>query len=165
MRKVIPFVWAMVATLPFAWLAQAAEERLAYDIVVTAPGTKSQGWHGTLYDEKGNPLKVKVGETRTLPPIGTLVGVACSQPWVPCGMVPRPRLSNVPMREQWIYKLYTTNIGSRCPSWRGELLRNGDLIPPPMGAAVETPWGPFIAASEPHGWAHKSWNPQIVRCP
>ena len=61
-------------------------DRLVYEIVVTEPGTRSQGWHGVLYDPAGNPIVATPGETVTMP-IGEFIDVPCSAPWDICGVI------------------------------------------------------------------------------
>ena len=62
--------------------------RLFYEIVVTDPGTRSQGWHGVLYDADGNPIEAAPGQTVSLAgqflyDVGEFVNVACENPWMP----------------------------------------------------------------------------------
>ena len=75
------------------------------------------------------------------------------------------KVENIIMPDPWSYKLYRTNIGTRCPSWRGELLRGDAVVTPQTGSEqVRTPMGPFIWLKKNHGWVHKSWNVTIFRC-
>jgi hypothetical protein len=173
MRRIIFFTCALLAALPCIRPAPAAEQRpvvkeqLLYEITVTAPGTRSQGWHGTLYNANGQPMQVAVGKTETTV-IGELVSVAAvsGQRWQPYGMIPvKPGMTNDIMPDAWSYKLYRTGIDTRCPSWRGELLRGDIVVTPQTGSKqVQTSMGQFIWATEPHGWIHKSWNVEVVRC-
>lgn len=170
MTKTAFLACALLAALSFPPRAHAQEkhpadkERLSYDIVVTDPGSKNQGWHGTLYDEKGQPIAVEAGKTVTTE-IGELKSVARETPWKPHGMISTAQeIVNEVMPDRWSYKLYKTGVGTRCPSWRGELLRNDAVVKPQGGAPTMTPMGPFIWIEGPHGWAHKSWKVKIVRC-
>jgi hypothetical protein len=163
----------LFAALPFVRLGNAAEgqsagkEQLIYEITVTDPGVKMQGWHGTLYDVNGNAMKVEVGKT-VMTDIGELKSTAADpiMVWKSYGMVPTtPGMENHPMPDPWSYKLYGKGIGSKCSSWRGELLRGNAVIKPPAGGdQVQTPWGTFIWLNESHGWVHKSWKVNAAKC-
>lgn len=137
-------------------------EHLVYEIDVTAPGTRSQGWHGTLYNENGQVVDVDVGKTVTTD-IGVLVSVAAGPPWKPYGLIPQtPGMDNNIMPDQWSYKLFKSGAESTASSWRGELLRGPVAVEPQTnGEPVPTAMGPFIWSSD-HGWAHKSWNVQVL---
>lgn len=169
---------ALLAALSSVQPSNAAEEALGkkelltYEIVITDPGTRSQGWHGTLYDESGHIKPVEIGKIENTE-IGELVSVAPTeeQPWTPYGMIPTtPGMENVVAPDPWAsvtwsFELYRTNIGSKCPSWRGELLRGGVAVEPQTaGEQIQTPLGPFIwlDAQKPHGWVHKSWKVKKV---
>jgi hypothetical protein len=162
---------ALLAALFGGRLASAADERLAYEITETAPGSRSQGWHGVLYDRSGTAIEVEVGKA-VMSDVGELTSVAKTQNWVPYGMIPTEMLrwmegsgkGNVIMGEAWSYRLYLIGEDTRCPSWRGELLRDGSIVAPAAdGPPVLTPMGPFI--SGPHGFAHTSWKVRAtVRC-
>lgn len=163
------FSYTILAALFSLRPAQAVEERpaykeqLTYEITVTAPGTHSQGWHGTLYDESGHVMQVETGK-KVMTDIGELVSIAPveGQIWKPYGLISTDqKIENIIMPESWSYKLYRTNTGSRCPSWRGELLRGGSVVKPLANSeSVQTPMGPFIwlEANVPHGWVHQSWK-------
>jgi hypothetical protein len=150
---------------------QARDERLAYEIVETVPGTKSQGWHAILHARDGAAIEIEPGKT-VQSQIGELTSVARRQNWVPFGLIPTAMLrwmeeggkGNVILRESWTYRLYAIGEDTRCPTWRGELLRDGATVAPPSDAeAVPTAMGPFIAG--PHGFVHTSWKlPTTVRC-
>ncbi len=162
---------ALLAALFGGRLASATDERLAYEIIETAPGSRSQGWHGVLYDQSGTAIEVEVGKT-IMSDIGELTSVAQAEKWVPYGMIPTEMIrwmgsggkGNVIMREAWSYRLYAIGEDTRCPSWRGELLRNGAIVAPSAdGQPVLTAMGPF--ANGPHGWVHTSWKVhETVRC-
>jgi len=173
MTRLTVFACVVFAALPFVRLGRAAQEQpvgkeqLIYEITVTIPGSRSQGWHGTLYDENGHAMQVEVGKT-VMTDIGELKSTA-EDPvalWKPYGMVPTtPGMENHPMPDAWSYKLYGKDIGSRCSSWRGELLRGNVVIKPPAGGdQMQTPWGTFIWLSESHGWVHKSWKVDTAKC-
>ncbi len=162
---------ALIAAFSGIAPAGASGERLAYEIVETAPGTKSQGWHGILYGRDGAPIEVEPGKT-VQSQIGELTSVARSQNWVPYGLIPTAMLrwiegggrGNVILRESWAYRLYAIGEDTRCPTWRGELLRDGAVVTPPAdGQPIQTAMGPFVIS--PHGFVHASWKlPAPVRC-
>lgn len=63
-----------------------------YDVKVTAPGSRSQGVQGVLYDLDGVqlyadhfPLDDGVGPDPVQTPIGRFVWVRCTHPWSVCG--------------------------------------------------------------------------------
>lgn len=173
MTRTILLTCAVVAALCSVRDANSAEKRpvgkeqLTYEVVVTNPGTKSQGWHGILYDDNGQVVQVEAGKTVNTD-IGELVGVAPvdGQPWKPYGAVPAtPGMENINQPDAWAYKLYKTGLGSRCPSWRGDLLRGAIVVKPHAGGEeVKTSLGPFIWLGTSHGWAHKSWKVKRTRC-
>jgi hypothetical protein len=170
MIKAASFACAILAALASSTPAHAVEkqpankERLSYDIVVTAPGTKNQGWHGTLYDENGTPIAVETGQT-VMTEIGELQSVARESPWKPHGMISTAQeIVNEIMPDAWSYKFYKTGVGTRCPSWRGELKRGDAVLKPQGGEPTMTPMGPFVWIEKPHGWVHKSWKIKVVRC-
>ena len=151
--------------------AAASQQRLVYEITVTNPGTKSQGWHGTLYDQSGEPVQAEPS-TRVKTIAGEFESVAKSQPWVPYGMIHGDTLRWLKEHgadvifdsEPWAYKLYVTNEGSKSQGFRGELLRGGGVVTPESdGEHVKTPMGTFDWHKSPygwgsHGWIHASWS-------
>jgi hypothetical protein len=151
----------------FAVPAQAAaSERLVYEIVLTLPGSRSQGWHGVLYDANGAPRVVPPGR-KVETDIGTLVSVPrkTGLMWRPYGMVPTaPGMRNDIADGPWAYRVYRTGIGTACPAWRGELRHGSKRVAPPQsGATVRTPWGPFVWRAH-RGWAHAAWKVRTVSC-
>ncbi len=84
---------AVLASLFTVWFAATLPQpapipppQLVYDIVVTQPGTRSQGWRGHLYGDDGAALAVPAG-WRVATPLGTFVSVACPHMWSTCGMI------------------------------------------------------------------------------
>jgi hypothetical protein len=141
------------------------EGRLAYQITVTAPGTRSQGWHGTLYDKDGKPMQFEPGKTVKIN-AGEFVSVAETTPWTPYGMIHVDMVrwmkmanGNVIMdSEPWAYRLYVEREGSKSEGWRGELLHGRGVISPPSGdAPVETPMGPYHWMKNEHLWGRHAW--------
>lgn len=147
------------------------EERLVYEITVTAPGTRSQGWHGTLYDKSGKPVQVEPGKTMTTN-VGEFVSVAETTSETPYGMIHTDMVrwmtaenGNVIMdREPWEYRLYVAHEGSKSEGWRGELRHSRGIIAGPSGdEPAKTPMGPYAWVQSEHlwglhGWIHVSWS-------
>jgi hypothetical protein len=158
---------AASAVPPEAARAEAGE-RLVYEIVVTAPGTRSQGWHGTIYDKTGAPVTIAPGQTFETR-IGTFESVACEHPWSTCGMIHadmlawmKTRNANTIMgREPWVYRLFVLREGSKSEGWEGKLFFDGAEIAP-CAAPRATPMGTFVCRGRAHlwdraGWYHQSW--------
>jgi hypothetical protein len=170
MTRIKIFLFALFAGLPFMHFALAAQEpaagkeQLIYRIVVEGAGSKSQSWHGTIYGENGQAVKVPAGKT-VMTDIGELVSTAATAPWKPRGMVPAtPGMENIILPDAWTYELYGKDLGSRCPAWRGGLLRNRTVVKPDTTKQVQTSMGTFIWLSDSHGWVHKSWKVEVERC-
>jgi hypothetical protein len=146
-------------------------ERLAYQIDVTDPGSRSQGWHGTLYDKNGQAVQVAPGKT-VHTNIGDFVSVAKADPWVPYGMIHVDQVAwmktnngNVIIDNQpWSYRLFVAQEGTKSEGWRGELLHGHGIIGQPSDAKpLATPMGPYQWLSgkepwQPKGWFHVSWS-------
>jgi len=142
-----------------------SDERLVYQITVTAPGTKSQGWHGVLLDIHGKPMTVEPGKT-VHTHFGTFVSVAESTPWTPYGMIHEDTVQwmqthggNVIMdSEPWAYRLYVEREGSKSEGWRGELLHGRGIVPEPSDEKpFATPMGPFTWVRPVHLWDRAGW--------
>jgi hypothetical protein len=146
--------------------AHAARERLLYETVEDAPGSKSQGWLGTLYDTDGVAMKVEPGQTvKTV--VGVFSGVACAKPGVPCGVLPLKMLhgvehaDNVIMDENWSYRIFVVTGGARNGSMRGELSRGRTIVKPEIdGKEVKTPMGGFLWVENPFAFGAHGWVPQ-----
>lgn len=129
-------------------------ERLAYQIIVSDPGTRNQNWHGILYDSNGSPLLLEPGKT-VKTGIGEFVSVAQQTPGAPYGMIHADMVrfmktgnGNVIIDgEPWSYQLFVAGEGSRSELWRGQLLHAGGIVPA-GGEAVDTPMGPYIWRGE-----------------
>lgn len=171
MRRTIVVVLA--AAVVWESAAFASDQRLFYEIKVTAPGTRSQGWHGSLFDREGHELAVEAGQT-VHTNAGDFVSVACTQPWIPCGLIHADQMrwmnrngGNFVMdRGPWRYRLYVTAQCTRSEGWRGELLHDG------RGAGTRvkirrTPMGTFVRTASSHlwgrkGWFHISWPASVI---
>jgi len=143
---------------------------LAYQLVVTQPGTKSQGWRGTLFDEAGVAMEVAPGE-RVATPLGSFVSIECVRLWDACGMIREDMAAwmqtgpayNAMDGAAWVYSVWRDTALDGAVSWRGELARDGAAVAP-ESAPAETPMGPFVIAAGPvgglawTGWVHESWT-------
>ena len=167
--------WGMrmvAALLPLTFtvgeaVAQHAQGRLVYEMIVTNVGTRSQGWHGVLYGPDGRTLAADPGAT-----IETGVGVfeahACDLPWTACGFI---RAGDAPSAPRNVvledpvgygYRLYVHAEGSRSEGWRGELRHGEAMVPDSAGGApVETQMGRFVMLGEgAHRWSFSGWIPE-----
>lgn len=148
---------AIVATA-----AAAQPGRTVYEMEVSAPGTKSQGLRGTLYDERGRPVgEGPVVETR----IGSFGWIPCRMLWETCGRwregTDRPRSSySREHREVLRYRvLRQTRRGQTL--WTGELVGLGAAAA--RGRSVETSMGVFrwttgrVGSARWQGWVPENW--------
>jgi hypothetical protein len=145
----------------------AARERMFFEIVESDPGSRSQGWRGSVFDERGLAMQLMPGQTVKMPG-GSVTGVACVMPWVPCGailtvMLHGPNLDraeNVIMEGEWSYRLFVSAPGSKSEAVRGELLLDGEVVRPEPGVrATKTPMGVFIWTESPNPWGPHGWMP------
>ena len=172
-RAWLPIVAALVIALCTPVQAEADPAgRLVYDIVVSAPGTRSQGWTATLYDSAGKPIETEAGKTVTTP-LGEFVRVPCVNPWDACGMIRtdmaewmKTHQANVVMDSQsWLYRVYLDAEGSDGEVWTSTLLHDGAEIPPGINP-IDTPMGPFrTGGPTATGWAKAGWFPVSWREP
>jgi hypothetical protein len=145
------------------------DTRPLYQIEVTAPGTRSQGWRGVLYDRNGAAIALAPG-ARVETPAGRFVGVACPHAWSTCGAIEENMLRwmerhehNIIMgRERWVYRINARGYyGDRL---EGVLLREGVRVE--AGREARTPMGtyrwvdgrPDAPISGRHGWWHEGWG-------
>ena len=162
---------AALAALP-ATGAPAQERdsgRLYYQLEVTNAGSRSQGWHGTLFGADGAPL-VAAPDARVTTPLGVFRNHPCSLPWEPCGFLredtppapapdtPAALIDSAP----WRYQLTVTAEGSRSEGWRGALWHGDEALPPEAAAGpVWTPFGRLVPLADdglPWGWS--GWRPE-----
>jgi hypothetical protein len=146
-------------------------ERLVYQIDVTDPGSRSQGWHGTLYDKNGHAVQAAPGKI-VHTDIGDFLSVAKTDPWVPHGMIHVDQVAwmktndgNVSIGDQaWSHRLFVAHEGTKSEGWRGELLyRHGIIGQPSDGKPQPTQMGPYHWLNgkepwQPKGWFHVSWS-------
>ncbi len=140
-----------------------AEQRLAYEIMVTAPRTRSQGWHGVLYNKGGSAIEIPAGQAVETS-VGRFISVARQALWIPCGMIHEDSVAspiNVELKNDsndWGYKLYVAAEGSKSENWEGNLFHDGKAVPHDSGK-VETPMGPFVWLERQHLWGPGGWFP------
>ncbi len=166
-------VCVVLAVLAQIMPASAADEpgRLAYAIVVTNPGTRSQGWLGTLYGPDGAAMVVDAGKTVETP-AGTFVSVTCRELWVPCGMIEQRMVewlkadpgNAILDGEDWSYRLYVGAEGSKSEAWTGQIVHAGALVEQGLGK-TGTPMGPFVWIDSPYAWGEHGWFPESWRAP
>ena len=163
------FAAAVLGALLMPTAAQADPQgRLLYEMVVTSPDSRSQGWHGVLYDAAGNTVQAQSGQSVTTP-LGDFVSVACGTPWDACGMIRvdmaewmKTHPANTPavgVSNAWLYRMYVSDETSADPLWRSTLLHAGTEVPPDS-APINTPMGPFrTGGPNAVGWARAGWFP------
>lgn len=142
------------------------EPRLVYQIIVTAPGTRSQNWRGVLYNGSAQAIHVAAGATvRT--GIGLFVGVANSVPFKPYGLIHSDTLARLKTSpgnvmidtKQWGYRLSVSAEHTRSESWDGELTHAGAAVPQRRGATIQTPAGTFVCLARSNGAGLNGWFP------
>ena len=89
-------IGGIVVQVPDPAQAQEADGRLVYQLQVTQPGTRSQGWFGTLYDEAGAAVTAEPGATVKMP-FGTFENLPCTYLWSQCELTPAGMLPVAPM--------------------------------------------------------------------
>lgn len=142
--------------------AAAQPGLMVYEIEVSAPGTKSQGLRGTLYDERGRPVSEgPVVETG----IGSFRWIPCRMLWETCGRwregVDRPS-SSYPREHRDVLR-YRVFRQTR----RGQTLWTGELVGLRAAAArrrpVGTSMGVFrwttgrVGSARWQGWVPQDW--------
>jgi hypothetical protein len=144
--------------------ATAGAGRLIYKIEVTNPGTKSQGWHGTLYDDKAQSITAKPGEAVETQ-LGDFVSIECVLPWRPCGMIhvdtiPSLDHTNIILDESSVeYRLYVTAEGTKSEGWHSKLIQGGVAVQT-QGERFLSPMGVFLWVDSPHMWGLHGWFPE-----
>lgn len=150
--------------------AVAVGGRLFYEIVVTAPGTRSQGWHGVLYGEDGREMVVPEGETVSTA-LGSFTNVPCEHMWSTCGLIHEDMIewmkahqANVILDSKpWSYVIDVDAEGTKSEGWTGLLTHGGEEVLPLSGRTL-TPMGPFVvqgSGTDPwgvNGWYPESWS-------
>jgi hypothetical protein len=148
--------------------SEIRKDKLVYEIVVTAPGTRSQGWKGTVYDLSGKPLEIAVGET-VKTRFGEFKSVACTHIWSTCGLIRTEMVqwmkthnaNEIMDAQPWRYQLYVIAPNSKSEGYEGVLVHGPNEIGIEV-PTVETPMGLFVSKGRSHlwdrgGWYHMSW--------
>lgn len=152
---------------------EPASERVFYELVVTAPGSRSQGVRGQLFDAKGLPQS----DVPTLEPVQTPLGpfdrIGCQYLWSTCGDLRRVEgfvrdgPGNDPMQDGPTLFRVTRIEGPGGVRYRGDLFDGSK--PVPLAARVETPMGPYVrldgkfAGQDWSGWIPEYWLPEKAR--
>ncbi len=140
--------------------------RLFYEIVVTAPGSKSQGWVGVLYDAAGKPIYASPSGQPVTTALGEFVDVPGGH-WSPGGMIRTDMAewmkthdaNEIMDMKPWAYRLYVDGEGSDTAVWTSTLLHDGTAVPPDTNP-IDTPMGQFrTAGPDATGWARAGWLP------
>ncbi|WP_372841162.1 hypothetical protein [Phaeovulum sp.] len=156
---------------PASVRAQEVEGRLLYQLEVTQPNTRSQGWLGTLFSEDGTAIVAAPGavvETK----IGAFENMPCPYLWSICGFIRKGMLPVTEISDPtallddntWIYRLFIHAEGSRSEGLTGVLLHGEDQVSPTGIRRVETPLGVFLAVNNDgqlwgnSGWFPETWN-------
>jgi hypothetical protein len=148
-----------VAAIGIVSAANGQDGRTIYRIDVTAPGTKSQGLRGTLYDDQGRPVEAGP-DVET--PLGRFGWIECHRLWDSCGRwrigSPTPMSSYV--RQERPASGYRIIREERRDGvhWRGELVGMPATLRPVR--RIETPMGIFRWTSGQMGRMHwRGWVP------
>ncbi len=167
--KILCALGLSVASLtPASLSAQNAEGRLLYQLEITQPNTRSQGWLGTLFGEDGTITDAAPGEMVETK-IGTFESMPCPYAWSICGFIRTGMLPVTPMSDfsailednTWVYQLYIHAEGSRSEGLTGVLLHGGEQVFPGGTRRVETPLGVFLAAdNDGQLWRDAGWFPE-----
>ena len=152
----------VVAAAGIVSAASAQPGRTLYRIDVTAPGTKSQGLRGTLFDDQGRPIAAG-------PDVQTAIGrfrwIACRQLWASCGRwraETPPAVSSYVRQESSVLAYRILHEERRDGvHWTGELV--GAPAAARAAGRIETPMGIFRWASGRagrmywRGWLPDNW--------
>lgn len=168
-RPILAVLAALAAgVLAPAVPAQPADEgRLFYEMTITLPGTRSQGWNGTLFGPDGAALEPEPGAVVDTH-VGTFRAYPCTHLWTPCGMIrdgslPVPPAATVEAQfdpQGWTFRLSVSAEGTRSEGWHGALW-HGDTLMPATGDPVETAMGRFVPVGESeHLWGWSGWVPE-----
>lgn len=145
-----------------------------YEMVVTAPGSRSQGVRGTLYDAAGQPLP----DVPTLEPVQTAIGpfdqIGCQYLWSVCGylrraegFVPGGPDNDPTATGPTLFRVSRTGPAA-APVYRGELFDGAAAVGRGSGRIV-TPMGIFVWRDGPFmgqgwsGWIPLDWLPADQR--
>jgi hypothetical protein len=165
---------ASCASLP----ASGSGERLFYEMQVTAPGTRSQGIRGRLFDDEGHSIVTNAyGEVvpeNTFPAAsagaelvsspGVFLHRAQLHLWDVSGMIPQvmlatPHLNDPAVQGPTSFRLFVRGVCTPQEVWRGELLDSHGAAIGQSDAPLDTPMSRFRYRSGPQqaGWFPESW--------
>ena len=156
-----------------AQVSPPAAGQVFYEMVVTAPGSRSQGVRGQLFDDQGRPQSHVPTMEPVQTPIGPFDRIGCTHLWSVCGdlrkadgfaavgpasdpMIDGPTLFRVTRIQ--------TAEGAR---YRGDLLDCGQVVP--LAERIETPMGVFVeyagklSGQDWSGWIPADWLPEKPR--
>lgn len=148
-------------------------ERVFYELVVTAPGSRSQGVRGQLFDAAGRPQSDAPRLEPVQTPIGPFERIGCQYLWSVCGDLRRVEgfvvagPGNDPMQDGPVLFRVTRIEGAGRARYRGDLFDGPRSVP--LAARIETPMGPFVrlegefAGQAWSGWIPAYWLPQEAR--
>jgi hypothetical protein len=143
--------------------------RTFYQIVVTSPGDRGQGWNGTLFQQSGAALPMQPGQP-VQTNAGTFVPVPCGAPHDPCGFIEQRMTATLTNENlgptQLTYRLLVGAECSRSEKLFGEILRDGKPVLGKAKDTLATPMGQFEwrESYSEQGWFHKLW-PQHMMSP
>ncbi len=148
-----------------------------YEVKITAPGSRSQGVHGVLYDLDGVRLNAdrltlddSVGPDSVQTPIGRFVWVRCTHLWSVCGyqrVEPGTHamgLTNQPMASGMTELRITCEKTTTGWVYRGALFNNGNPVSP-TATRIDSPIGLLIrfegqfSGNFWSGWIPAAWLP------
>lgn len=171
----------LVALLPLltsaacvsAQVPPPAAGQVFYEMVVTAPGSRSQGVRGQLFDANGQPQPHVLTLEPVQTPIGAFDRIGCAHLWSVCGDLRRADgfFPGGPTNDPTVDgpTLFRVSRAGTPPGlrFRGELLSNGRAVP--LAERIETPMGPFVAfegqfmGQDWSGWIPADWLPEKPR--
>lgn len=169
--------WQFVALLSLLTIATGVAAQVPppgdapalYEMVVTAPGSRSQGVRGQLFDDKGQPQPDRSALQPFQTPIGALERVGCTHLWSVCGdlrqtdgFAPDGPANDPTIAGPTLFRVSRIET-AQAPTYRGELFAG--TRPVPLADRVETPMGPFVrlegkfAGQVWTGWIPQYWLP------
>lgn len=159
-------------------LVQESREHLFYEMQVTAPGTRSQGIRGRLFDADGQSvvtnasgdivreesLPAGTGGASLMLGAGIFLHRARQHAWDISGMIPEtmlaaPHLNDPSLHSATRFRLLVRGMCASHESWRGELLDSHGTPIGPSTSSMDTPMGRFTFRSGPQeaGWFPETW--------
>lgn len=144
-------------------------EQTVYELIVTNPGSRSQGVKGVLTDASANQPAGRLSFEPVRTPIGTFERIGCRYLWSVCGDLrkadgfdPRGPANNPSVPGPTLFRV-TRIDGPDGVRYRGDLFDKAR--PVPLAARIETPMGPYVrldgkfAGQDWTGWIPEYWLP------